>query len=207
MTSVRKVDKSNLGVGCFDMPPNARKYLNQVSGLPSRISYGPYIQRFEKKFSAHHGAKFGIMVNSGTSALRIAVACLKETEGWQEGDEVLGSSRDLRGDIKRRDRSRPHAGVSSMLIRSIIISIPAKIEEKITSSHQSDYGRAFVRSAGRHEADHGHCQKAQTQSHRGFVRDNVCQLVKARASAASATLPASRPTSLISSSLASVVSP
>jgi perosamine synthetase len=88
MTSVRKVDKSKLGVGCFDIPPNARKYLNDV--LDSRrISYGPYLQRFEKKFSADHGARFGIMVNSGTSALRIAVACLKETEGWQEGDEIL----------------------------------------------------------------------------------------------------------------------
>jgi dTDP-4-amino-4,6-dideoxygalactose transaminase len=29
------------------------------------------------------------MCNSGTSALRLAVACLKETEQWQEGDEVL----------------------------------------------------------------------------------------------------------------------
>ena len=84
----QKIDKEKLGVGCFDVPPNARKYINQVLDT-KRISYGPFIQRFEKEFSAGHGAKFGVMVNSGTSALRIAVACLKETEKWNVGDEII----------------------------------------------------------------------------------------------------------------------
>ncbi|MCC2630513.1 MAG: fdtB [Candidatus Paceibacter sp.] len=88
MSKSRKFSKENLGVGCFEVPANAKKYINQVLDT-KRISYGPFIQKFEKEFSHGHQAKFGIMVNSGTSALRIAVACLKETEHWKKGDEVL----------------------------------------------------------------------------------------------------------------------
>ncbi|MDQ3244073.1 MAG: DegT/DnrJ/EryC1/StrS family aminotransferase, partial [Gemmatimonadota bacterium] len=36
-----------------------------------------------------HGCRFGLMCNSGTSALQIAIAALKETHGWADGDEVL----------------------------------------------------------------------------------------------------------------------
>src|SRR3954469_2107347 len=84
----QKVDKENLGVGCFEVPKNAKKYINEVLKT-TRISYGPFLKRFEKEFSTDHETKFGIAVNSGTSALRIAVACLKETEGWKEGDEII----------------------------------------------------------------------------------------------------------------------
>ena len=70
------------------MNKKAKKYVNRVLNS-ARLSYGPFIKKFEKKFSSDHGARFGIMVNSGTSALRIAVACLKETEGWQAGDEII----------------------------------------------------------------------------------------------------------------------
>ncbi len=85
---MKKLNKENLGVGCLDFPPNVKKYINQVLET-KRISYGPFLQRFEKQFSADHGTQFGIMVNSGTSALRIAVACLKETEKWKDGDEII----------------------------------------------------------------------------------------------------------------------
>ena len=80
--------KENLGVGCLTLPPNAKKYINQALDS-KRLSYGPFLRRFEAKFSAAHGNRFGIMVNSGTSALRIAMACLKETERWKAGDEVI----------------------------------------------------------------------------------------------------------------------
>jgi dTDP-4-amino-4,6-dideoxygalactose transaminase len=55
----------------------------------NRLSYGPYTSKFEKKFADAHTVKYAIMCNSGTSALRVAVACLIETENWHEGDEVL----------------------------------------------------------------------------------------------------------------------
>lgn len=88
MIKNKKINRANLGVGCFEVPLNARKYINQVLDT-KRISYGPFLKKFEKTFSADHGNRFGIMVNSGTSALRIAVACLKETEKWQNGDEII----------------------------------------------------------------------------------------------------------------------
>ena len=83
-----QVKKENLGVGCFEVPKNAQKYLLDVLKT-ERISYGPYLKRFEKEFAAAHGAKFAVVVNSGTSALRIAIACLKEVGKWNDGDEVI----------------------------------------------------------------------------------------------------------------------
>ncbi len=83
-----QVKKENLGVGCFEVPKNTKKYLLDVLKT-ERISYGPYLKRFEKEFAAAHGAKFAVVVNSGTSALRIAIACLKEVGKWNDGDEVI----------------------------------------------------------------------------------------------------------------------
>jgi len=40
-------------------------------------------------FSQEHGCKFGIFCNSGTSALHIALAALKEKYKWQDKDEVI----------------------------------------------------------------------------------------------------------------------
>ena len=54
-----------------------------------RLSYGPYSQKFEKLFAEVHESRFAIFCNSGTSALQVAVACLKELEGWKDGDEIL----------------------------------------------------------------------------------------------------------------------
>ena len=36
-----------------------------------------------------HGCRFGVLSNSGTSALHVAVAALKEIHGWADGDEVI----------------------------------------------------------------------------------------------------------------------
>ena len=83
-----KVSKKNLGVGSVVIDQRAKKYINQIL-QSERISYGPFLKRFEEEFSRAHQVKFGITVNSGTSALCLAVACLKETERWREGDEIL----------------------------------------------------------------------------------------------------------------------
>jgi len=77
-----------IGVGCADISDQEKKYVNQV--LESeRLSYGPFSQKFESEFARFHGTKYAIFVNSGTSALRIAVACLKELGKWEGGDEVI----------------------------------------------------------------------------------------------------------------------
>ncbi len=55
----------------------------------NRLTAGPVMARFEAEFAAIHGCKFGLMCNSGTSAMHIALAALKEVYQWNDGDEVL----------------------------------------------------------------------------------------------------------------------
>lgn len=51
-------------------------------------TFGEYIPRFEKEFSEYCGCKYGVAVNSGTSALQLAVAVAR----IGPGDEVLVSA-------------------------------------------------------------------------------------------------------------------
>jgi len=55
----------------------------------NRLTAGPMMSRFETGVATIHGCKYGLMCNSGTSALQIALAALKEKYGWADGDEVL----------------------------------------------------------------------------------------------------------------------
>jgi dTDP-4-amino-4,6-dideoxygalactose transaminase len=75
-------------VGTLTVSERAKEYVRQVLGS-NRLSYGPFTMRFEEKFAHLHGCRFGVMTNSGTSALTIALAALKEQRGWRDGDEVL----------------------------------------------------------------------------------------------------------------------
>lgn len=77
-----------IGVGCVDIGPKEKAYVNQVleSGL---ITAGPILDKFENDFAAAHGCKHGLFLNSGTDALRCALAALKEANAWSDGDEVI----------------------------------------------------------------------------------------------------------------------
>jgi perosamine synthetase len=77
-----------IGVGGLEITKTAKKYVNDVLNT-GRLSYGPYLKRFEKEFAKAHDVRFAVMVNSGTSALEMAVACLKEVYKWKDGDEIL----------------------------------------------------------------------------------------------------------------------
>ena len=55
----------------------------------NRLSRGPFTAQFEGKFAGLHGCDHGVFCNSGTSALQIALAALKEHDKWEDGDEVL----------------------------------------------------------------------------------------------------------------------
>lgn len=55
----------------------------------NRLSRGKYTDRFERQFAAMHGCEHGIFLNSGTSALQVALAALKEIHGYKDGDEVI----------------------------------------------------------------------------------------------------------------------
>ncbi len=82
------IPKQQIGVGGFKIGEPERRYLNQVIES-SRLSYGPMTQAFESRFAKVHDCKYAIFCNSGTSALHVAMAVLKERGGWADGDEVL----------------------------------------------------------------------------------------------------------------------
>src|SRR5277367_4039422 len=80
--------KRQISVGGLKFGPRERKYLNLVV-RSNRISYGPFSQKFERLFAKSHDCRFAFFCNSGTSALHIALAALKEEHGWADGDEVI----------------------------------------------------------------------------------------------------------------------
>lgn len=80
---MRKVE-----LGYLQISDQAKRYVQQALDA-NRLSTGPFIQRFEWAFATEHGCRHAVMCNSGTSALQIALAALKERHGWQDGDEVL----------------------------------------------------------------------------------------------------------------------
>lgn len=77
-----------IGVGVLNVSARGRELVMQTLAN-NRLSYGPMMRDFEQKFAQIHDCRFGIMSNSGTSSLHIAVAALKESGGWNDGDEVL----------------------------------------------------------------------------------------------------------------------
>ena len=77
-----------VGVGHVQVTPLMREYVNDVldSGW---LSPGKWCARFEKEWAALHGRRYAVFMNSGTSALHVAVAALKEKHGWQTGDKIV----------------------------------------------------------------------------------------------------------------------
>jgi dTDP-4-amino-4,6-dideoxygalactose transaminase len=80
--------RKQIGVGGFRVTERAKQLVMEV--LDShRLNAGPMMARFEAEIAALHGRALGLMCNSGTSALHIALGALKELHGWKDGDEVL----------------------------------------------------------------------------------------------------------------------
>ncbi len=77
-----------IGVGSVRLTGRAKKYLREVLNA-NRLSYGPFSRKFEQAFGQAHGCSQAIFVNSGTSALQLAVAALKEKYQWPDGDEII----------------------------------------------------------------------------------------------------------------------
>ena len=69
-----------IGVGTFRTSPRMRELVNQVLDS-GRISYGPMSRAFEAQFAGIHGCKYGVLSNSGTSSLHVALQALKEMHG------------------------------------------------------------------------------------------------------------------------------
>jgi len=80
--------RPQIGIGGCRVSERAKQLVMEVLDS-NRLSAGPMIDRFERQIAALHDRRFGLFTNSGTSALQIALAALKERHGWQDGDEVL----------------------------------------------------------------------------------------------------------------------
>jgi perosamine synthetase len=80
--------QSVIGVGTFTASTRAKQLVMEALNN-NRLSYGPMMQQFELEFARLHGSRFGIMSNSGTSALQLALQAMKELHGWADGDEVI----------------------------------------------------------------------------------------------------------------------
>lgn len=77
-----------IGVGYASVTDLEKKYV--LDALESqRLSQGKFVAAFEKRFSQMHGQAYGVMCNSGTSALHLSLLALKEYYDWDENTEVL----------------------------------------------------------------------------------------------------------------------
>lgn len=77
-----------VNVGELILGPRERFHLQRVIDS-NRLSYGPVTLEFESTFARLHDSPYSCFCNSGTSALQIALAALKEHRGWRDGDEVI----------------------------------------------------------------------------------------------------------------------
>ncbi len=75
-------------LGTLDISARGKQYVNNALNH-NRLSRGPYTETFEAEFARMHECKHAIFMNSGTSALQVALAALKEVHGYEDGDEVL----------------------------------------------------------------------------------------------------------------------
>lgn len=82
------MNNHQIGVGHWQCSPLERKLVNEVLDS-GRLSYGTKSQELEKRFSLAHNCKYGVLSNSGTSSLQVALQALKEIHNWQDGDIVL----------------------------------------------------------------------------------------------------------------------
>lgn len=77
-----------IGVGYASITEVEKKYV--LDALENqRLSQGKYVAAFEKRFANLHGHKYGVMCSSGTSALHLAMAALREVDGWTDETEIL----------------------------------------------------------------------------------------------------------------------
>jgi len=77
----------NVPLSCPDITDLEVEYVTRVL-RSGQLSLGPRVTEFEEKFAAYAGTRHAVAVNSGTSALHLAVRAL----GIGSGDEVLTTS-------------------------------------------------------------------------------------------------------------------
>src|SRR6266851_783791 len=82
------IGSRQIALGHLSISDSGKQYVNDCLAN-NRLSYGKYTANFEKQFASLHGSRHGIFCNSGTSALQIALATMKELYHYQDGDEII----------------------------------------------------------------------------------------------------------------------
>lgn len=83
-----KNSSKKIEVGTLNISDKAKEYVNQALNS-NRLSYGPFLKKFEALFAKAHESKFALVSNSGTNSLQVALQALKEFHNWSDGDEVI----------------------------------------------------------------------------------------------------------------------
>lgn len=81
-------NKTKIGVGfpCYDQ----KEIISAIDSLLDlRLSQGEKVREFERNFSGYIGSKYGIAVNSGSSANLLAISALLKTGRVKAGSEVI----------------------------------------------------------------------------------------------------------------------
>lgn len=80
--------RTQIGVGGVQLSALEKQLVGRALDT-DRLSYGPFARAFENRFAQLHDRRYAIFMNSGTSALQVALHALKETRGWSDRDEVI----------------------------------------------------------------------------------------------------------------------
>lgn len=75
-------------LGYLNISDRGKLYVNEAL-TNNRLSRGWITEKFETEFAQMHQVKHALFCNSGTSALQIALAALKEVYSYADGDEIL----------------------------------------------------------------------------------------------------------------------
>ena len=77
-----------IGVGGLILSAKEKQLVNEVLDS-NQLTYGSMSKKFEHEFALRHDCKHALYMNSGTSALQVALAIMKNHYKWQDGDEVI----------------------------------------------------------------------------------------------------------------------
>ena len=79
---------NRIGVGEIVLGKEEKNLLKKAVEA-NRLSYGPLTKKFERLFAEEHDSEYAVFCSSGTAALWMAVAALKEKYQWKEYDEII----------------------------------------------------------------------------------------------------------------------
>lgn len=77
-----------IGVGYAFISDTGKRLVKELLES-NRLSQGPMVRKFEKEFARLHEQKYGIALNSGTTALHVGLEAMKEKFNWQPKSKVL----------------------------------------------------------------------------------------------------------------------